>query len=336
MRATGLFLQLLAAWKTASADTPIPGIVVKSGTQIIDGGPAHLIGDVDALPFPARDLVDLSRYRRARLGGRALTSMHTSRGCPHQCKFCASSQLEGAAWRARSAESVLAELDHLVTDLGYGAIAFLDDNFAGSAKRMHQLCDGILSRGWDLRWWCFCRVDTILRHPDMIAKMSRAGCYSVFVGVESPSAESLDHSNKGIRTGDADEAVRILKANGIEIWASYILGFPHESRRDIRATIRYARSMDTDTAQFTILTPYPGTVLWKELEDRLLARAGKEFDGVHAIYRLPQIPPFEMQLWHLWAYISYYLRNRTSILGFLRFLRNRVSGLKITQEVMDV
>jgi anaerobic magnesium-protoporphyrin IX monomethyl ester cyclase len=322
-------VQLLDAWRQGRQPDSIPGLLFHQDGEIIDGGLPDPIKDVDALPLPARDLVDLNLYRKTQLGGWPLMSMHTSRGCPYQCKFCASSQLDGAIWRARSADSVLAEMAHLVEDLGFKAIAFLDDNFAGSHKRVLRICDGILSHGWKLRWWCFCRVDTILRHPEMIAHMARAGCFSIFVGVESPTAAVLDSSHKGIRADDARKAVAILKQNKIEIWASYILGFPNETRRDLRATARFARELDTETAQFTLLTPYPGTVLWEELQDRLLYRSGKEFDAVHATFRHPRIPPFEMQLWHLWAYISFYLRNKKAILGFLRFLRFRRFGLQL-------
>ncbi|MBN1850059.1 MAG: B12-binding domain-containing radical SAM protein [Deltaproteobacteria bacterium] len=322
-------VSLLEIWHDGEKPTVIPGLCLKKPGGFIDGGQAETIKDVDSLLMPARDLVDLSLYGKAQLGGWPLTSMHTSRGCPFQCKFCASSQLDGAVWRARSAASVLDEMKHLVEGLGYRAIAFLDDNFAGSRERIMQICDGILMKGWKLRWWCFCRVDTILRYPDMISSMAEAGCFSIFVGVETPGATALEDSHKGIQADQARRAVEILKRNNIEIWASYILGFPNEIRRDLRATIRFARELDTNTAQFTILTPYPGTVLWNELQDRLLYRSGKQFDSLHVTFRHPRIPPFELQLWHLWAYISFYLRNKKAIKGFLRFLRLRRFGLQL-------
>ena len=321
------FVELLAAWRSNHPPSDIPGVVRMGGRgRMFDGGPAERIRDVDRLPLPARDLVDLQRYARTRLFGRPLASVHTSRGCPFQCRFCASTRLDGAAWRARSSESVLIELEQLVDTWNYRAVAFMDDNFTGSSERVHRICDGILQRGWDLRWWCFCRVDTILRHPEMIAHMARAGATSIFVGIESPNSAVLDDSRKGIRAEQAREAVALLKQHNIEIWASYILGFPRERRHHIRETTRFARQLDTHTAQFTILTPYPGTELWDELHDRLIETAGKGFDGVHAVFRHPAIPPFEMQLWHLWAYLSYYLRSKKSVRGFLRFLGNRMRG----------
>lgn len=320
-----VFVDLLDAWQSGRPEGTIKGVIQVHGETIVDGGPADRITELDSLPMPARDLIDLSHYRRAQLAGMPLASVHTSRGCPYQCRFCASTQLDGAAWRARSAQNVLAEVEHLVFDLGFKAIAFTDDNFTGSVDRVHQICDGILSRGMDIRWWCFCRADTAVRHPEMIGHMARAGAFSVFVGVESPRAEVLDGCHKGIRAEQARQAVSILKSHGIEIWASYILGFPQERRTDIRATIRFARELDTHTAQFTLLTPYPGTVLWDELEGRLLQRSGKLFDGVHMVYRHPHLSRHELQLWHLWAYLSFYFRHMRSIRGFFRFLRNRMN-----------
>lgn len=328
--------RLLEFWQDDELPGIIPGLLIKQAGKIVDGGPADPIKNVDALPMPARDLVDLGLYLKAQLGGWPLTSMHTSRGCPFQCKFCASSQLDGAVWRARSATNVLAEMQYLVEDLGFKAIAFLEDNFAGSRERVMQICDGILSMGWKLHWWCFCRVDTILRYPEMIAHMARAGCFSIFVGVESPTAAVLESNRKGIRADEARKAIAILNHNGIEIWASYILGFPNETRRDLLATIRFARELDTNTAQFTILTPYPGTVLWDELQDRLLYQSGKKFDAVHVTFRHPRIPPFEMQLWHLLAYISFYLRNKKAIQGLIRFLRLRRFGLQLFTRALGI
>ncbi|MCP4748479.1 MAG: B12-binding domain-containing radical SAM protein [Desulfobacteraceae bacterium] len=322
------FVALLDAWQNGQSGLAIKGVLVKHKHRISDGGPPDLIQDVDALPVPARDFLNTALYQRTRLDGWPLTSLHTSRGCPFQCRFCASSRLEGSAWRARSADSVLEEIDNLVS-MGYRALAFLDDNFTGSKDRISNICDGILKKGWKLRWWCFCRVDTIVRNPEMIAQMVRAGAYSIFVGIESPSSNILSESNKGIKAEQAREAVQILKANGLNIWSSYILGFASQNRRSIRDTIKFACELNTTTAQFTILTPYPGTELWDELESRLIEKAGKGFDGVHAIFRHPHIAPFEMQMWHIWAYIRFYMRNKDSILGFIRFLRLRKFGLHL-------
>jgi len=326
---------LLDAWSDGSDPASIPGLIFSTPRGITDTGDPNRITDLDDLPFPARDLVDLSGYAQARLGYRRLTSMHTSRGCPFGCSFCSSTKFDGPKWRHRSSESVLAELEHLVRDLGYGAVSFMDDNFTGSPVRIHKICDGILKKGLDVNWWCFCRVDTIVQHPNMIKHMAEAGARQVFIGVESPSHKLLKEFHKGTEPHQAIEAARILKQNNIEILAAYILGAPEEIRADLRATIRFARELDSDTAQFTLLTPYPGTAVYENLKAHITEKNWGKFDAVHPVYRHPRIPKYEMQTWLFWAYISFYLRHRRSIAGFFRFLSNRRYGAKIVSNILD-
>ncbi len=329
------FPSLLNAWKEGADLTSIPGIIFKTADGIVDTGDSIRIADVNTIDFPARDLVDMSLYAQTQLAFRPLTSMHTSRGCPHQCRFCSSSRFDGVKWRPRSSENVLDEIEHLVRDLGFGAIAFVDDNFAGSSKRVHEICDGILQRGLDVKWWCFCRVDAIVRHPDMIRHMAEAGAYSVFTGVETASVKVLDYINKGIGPDLAREAVEILRRNGIETWASYILGAPEEDRNDILSTIRFACELDTEIAQFTLLTPYPGTALFEDLKDRIFVKDWSKYDAVHAVFRHPLIPRLELQQLLLRAYVTFYLRNRKSIAGFFRFLSSRKYGAQIAGVALD-
>jgi anaerobic magnesium-protoporphyrin IX monomethyl ester cyclase len=317
------FPDLLDAWADGSDLDSIPGLIFRTAHGIRDNGDPDRIHDLDDLPFPARDLVDLSGYARARLGYRSLTSMHTSRGCPYGCDFCSSTLFDGARWRFRSAESVLDELEYVIRDLGFGAVSFMDDNFTGSPERIHDICDGVLRKGLDFHWWFFCRVDTIVRHPDMIEHMAEAGATNVFIGVESPNRRLLDHFHKGTDPEQAVEAVRILKQNNIEVYAAYMLGAPEENRADLRATIRFARELDTDTAQFTLLTPYPGTVFFENVKDSITEKNWRKFDAIHSVYQHPRIPRLELQWWLIWAYTSFYLRHGRSISGLFRFLSAR-------------
>lgn len=322
------FCALLDAWQRGEDPRGVEGLILPGPDRPLDTGERERIRDVDGLPMPARDLVDLRAYARARMGGRVITPVHTSRGCPSACRFCSSTRFDGARWRARSAGSVLDELEHLHRVLGYGAVAFMDDNFTLSPKRVHEICDGILARGLDIAWWCFSRVDTVARHPDMIRHMAEAGARSIFIGVESPSAAVLDGFGKGIGPETAEQAVAVLKRHRFEILASYILGAPGETRADLRATIRFARALDTHTAQFTLLTPYPGTAIYEDLKGRIRERDWTLYDSLHAVYDHPVIPRRELQLWLGRAYLSFYLRNRRSVANFFRFLSLRRFGLQ--------
>jgi anaerobic magnesium-protoporphyrin IX monomethyl ester cyclase len=163
----------------------------------------------------------------------------------------------------------------------------------------------------------------------MVPHMAEAGARSVFIGVETSSSGVLDHFHKGISAGPAREAVRILKQNTIKIWASYILGAPEETRTDTRPTIRFACELDSDIAQFTLLTPYPGTELYEELKGNITEKDWSKFDGVHAVYQHPRTPRVEMQMWHIGANAAFHFRHRRSTANFFRFLSNRNYGTQL-------
>jgi anaerobic magnesium-protoporphyrin IX monomethyl ester cyclase len=331
----GSFPDLLDAWAGGGDPASVPGLILPGDEGVRDTGPREAIRDVDGLPFPARDLIDLSRYSRARMGDRNITPLHTSRGCPSGCRFCSSNRFSGAKWRARSAENVVAEVEHLVRDLGFRAVAFMDDNFTLSPPRVLRICEGIRRKNLDVHWWCFSRADTIVRNPAMVRAMASAGARSLFIGVESPTEAVLQRFAKGIGPETAREAVRIVQSNGLDVLASFILGAPEESRRDLRATIRFARELDSDTAQFTLLTPYPGTDLYEDLKDLIREKDWTKYDSLHAVFDHPTVPRFELQLWLTRAYFAYYLRHRRSVRNFFRFLSLRKFGLQALGQALQ-
>ncbi|MGW8272540.1 MAG: B12-binding domain-containing radical SAM protein, partial [Thermodesulfovibrionales bacterium] len=130
------------------------------------------------------------------MGGRKMTPMITSRGCPYDCSFCASSSFSGRKWRARSPDQVLAEIEEIAGVYGFRGIAFLDDNFTLDPERVKEICERLIRGGLDLYWWCFSRADTILSHEAMVASMARAGARYVFMGFESGSPVTLRNYKK--------------------------------------------------------------------------------------------------------------------------------------------
>ncbi len=321
------FVRLLDAMASGGGFGEIPGLYWLSEGEVVQGPPAVHMRDVDSIPFPARHLIDLGRYASARMGNRTVMPVHTSRGCPGACRFCSSTSFDGARWRSRSAESVLEEITFLHDRYGARAIAFMDDNFTLNPRRIEDIAEGVLRRGLDIHWWFFTRADTVVRHPDTFALLAKAGAKSVFMGVESAAERTLENYNKGIGPQTAREAREILGERGYEVLASYILGAPGETPSDLRATIRFACDLDTDTAQFTILTPYPGTPLYDDVRDRIFDRDWSHYDSVHSVFRLDHIGKREIQLMLVKAYAAFYLRSRKSVHGFYRFLGNRGFGL---------
>ncbi|MDP2156747.1 MAG: radical SAM protein, partial [Nitrospirota bacterium] len=240
------------------------------------------IDNIDDL-VPARDLLDMGAYRHLEMGKRKMTSILTSRGCPFGCSFCCSTEFSGRKWRSRSPMRIVDEIEDVVTNHDFNGLAFLDDNFTLAPKRVTAICDEILRRKIDIYWWCFSRADTLLKNEAMIAKMAKAGCKYIFIGFESRHQGTLDRYNKSITDTMAGDVTELLRKYNISVHASFIIGNVDETREMVMDTVRYAREIDPQAVQFTILTPYPGTKLFDEVKDRIISADWDLYDCLHSV-----------------------------------------------------
>ncbi|KKS55839.1 MAG: Anaerobic magnesium-protoporphyrin IX monomethyl ester cyclase, Elongator protein 3/MiaB/NifB family [Parcubacteria group bacterium GW2011_GWA2_42_35] len=164
-----------------------------------NGKPLHnpereLIKDVNVIPFPARHLYPLSSYEM-HLKDKRATNIITSRGCPFECVFCYN--MGGRVYRPRSAENVLAELEILKNQYGFGAFSIYDDNFTLQKQRLIDICQGMLGKKMKMAWRCYSRVNTVDEY--LLRLMKKAGCFEIAFGVESGSQKSLDLMKKRIK-----------------------------------------------------------------------------------------------------------------------------------------
>ena len=144
----------------------------------------------------------------------------------------------------------------------------MDDTLTLSAKRMRELSWGIVERGLNIWWWNFSRIEPLLRNEEILKEMVRAGAKAVYIGVESYNPKTLKEFGKEADEASVVQTVEILKQNGLEIHASYILGGLHDTVETVHETILFAKRLDTNVAQFSILTPYPGTAFYEQVKDR--------------------------------------------------------------------
>jgi anaerobic magnesium-protoporphyrin IX monomethyl ester cyclase len=157
----------------------------------------------------------------------------------------------------------------------------------------------------------------------MVSLMHKAGCRSTYIGIESRNQETLDYYNKKISADISREAISILKNNKIEMTASFIIGALNENKEMVEDTLRFAKSLNPNTVSFTILTPYPGTDLFKQVKDRIITFDWRKYDGIHSVIRLKHFKPMQLQLTLLRFYISFYFRSFASIKDFLKFYLRR-------------
>ena len=323
------FLELVRAVEAGRSVEGLAGVAVRRDGKIVSGPPRPFIQTLDDLPFPARDLVPLERYTAAHVGERPVTQLISSRGCSHDCHFCSSTRFWGSRLRCRSPESVVAEIDEIYNKYQFRAVAFVDDNFIARPDRVVAVSEEIIRRGWDLWWWCFARADLILRHPEMVETMARAGCKAVYVGVESANERSLDHYGKRSDPSTVEAAFALLKRHGIQIHASYILGGLDEDHAAVEETIALARRLDTNVGAFSILTPLPGTRLFEILEDRLRHRDWRRYDMFHVVFRHPKISTFRLYGFLIKANVRFYTRSSKARRDFKIVMRRQGVGLRV-------
>jgi anaerobic magnesium-protoporphyrin IX monomethyl ester cyclase len=270
----------------------------------------------------------MNAYRHLEMGKRKMTSILTSRGCPFGCSFCCSTEFSGRKWRARSPERVVDEIEEIGARYGFNGIAFLDDNFTLDPDRVVRICEEIMRRGIDIYWWCFSRADTLLKNEEMVARMAEAGCRYIFTGFESRHQETLDSYNKKTTDIMAKDVTNLLKNHRISVHGSFINGNLDETREMVMDTIRYAKEINPQAVQFTILTPYPGTRLYENVQDRIISRDWDLYDCLHSVIRTDHLSNKDLEGLLKKAYASFYLSPGKIMAGLLSGFRGK--GIKLS------
>jgi anaerobic magnesium-protoporphyrin IX monomethyl ester cyclase len=301
----------------------VQGISFLSNGKLVRTPSRPFIENLDSLPFPARHLIHLEDYQSTKFGGRPITPLITSRGCPYQCSFCASSHFWGTKVRMRSVASVLNELEEVYFRYHFNAVAFVDDTFNILPKRVVELCRGIVEKKLDLWWWNLSRIDLLLRNEEMIKEMVRAGGKAVFIGVETPNPKTLADLKKGIVAEDTVQTVKMLKRHGVEVHASYIIGALHETAKMIHETIHFAKKLDTNVAQFSILTPFPGTAIYEQVKNRIFRWRSpwSFFDMQHLVFKHDHLSFIRLEWLWLKAHILYYTRSKRGVQDTWRHIK---------------
>ncbi len=243
----------------------VKGIAYRDDSEIRLNPPRRHIPDINVLPFPARDLIDLERYTPPLGTYRRLPALYiySSRGCNGRCIFCWQLNAEGT-WRARSAEKVLAEIDYVYETYNVKEIRFFDDNLVYDKERIHAILDGIIERDYDLTFYASARVDDV--DAEILHKMKRAKFWGILFGIESGVQKCLDALNKGTTVEQNRRAVKWAHDAGLQTVTPFIFGIPGETFEDGLKSIQFAIDIDTDVVNFHSMSPFPGAELYENVD----------------------------------------------------------------------
>lgn len=233
-------------------------------TRTVDGGfhfagPAKRVEDFDSLPFPARHLLDMDRYKLGTSQGRVnFTSIQTTRGCPWKCIFCASKDLDTTRILRRSPASVVAEIKHAVETYGISHFYIADDVLTLYEEHILEICDGIEAAGLKITFEGATRANLV--NEPLIKRLAECGLVRLAFGLESANAKIRDTMKKKVPLKYYMEANRILNKYDIEALNTVMIGLPGESRESVRETLDFmAQSKDVKLMSLSIAIPYPGT-----------------------------------------------------------------------------
>ncbi len=283
----------LARWVEEGGDLArVPGLSWRRGKIVVHNPLPEKLVNLDALPAPDLSLIH-GFVQRGSFASRVIP-IQTTRGCPCDCDFCSVTGMFGHGLRRRSPAMVVEEMARYRR---WGSLAFLyDDNFTAHAGHAREICRGIVDAGLDMTWSTQVRLEAA-RDPDLLDLMHGAGCRTVFIGFESVNQTALDGSRKSQRATEMAGAAAAFGKAGIEVHGMFIYGLDADGPGDLEATLRFAMSAPITTAQFLILTPFPGTELLRHYceEHRELIPDWSLYDGHHVVSAPRKLSPLELQ-----------------------------------------
>ena len=307
------FAELVDTYAKGKPMSTVKGLSFRHDGKVYHTPQRPLIKNLDNLPFPGYHFVEdvIHKYHFTMMAGSSTryALIEGSRGCSHNCSFCSQWVFWQGKWRVKSPKRIADEMQILYENYGIRFFWLTDDDF-GLGKHTSALCDEIINRGFadDIMWFMQARCDEIAKKSNLLPKLRKAGNRWILSGVESPSESTLKAFNKKIHPKDSEKAMKLLKQNDIFAQATLIIGERKDSAKSIARLREFVNEIDPDLAIFMILTPFPGTEIYREAESNgwIEDTNWAHYDMVHAIMPTEYLTRIEVQEELYNCYRSFY------------------------------
>jgi len=291
-------VEVIDAWDRGADDLgDIAGLARLDGGELVETGRRPPLKDIDALPRPAWDAIDLEPYERAWRArwGRWSLNLVSSRGCPYSCTWCAK-PIWGSQYVVHSPERMIDDLQYLRQNNAFDHIWFCDDIFGLKPEWAGRFADGVEAAGLDFSFSIQARVDSVLR--DGVAEnLARAGLETAWIGAESGSQSIVDAMKKGVTVEQIYAATRLLQSHGVRVAFFLQFGYLGETRKDIDKTIQMVLDLMPDEIGISVSYPLPGTPFYNEVASQLVDKTNwTESDDLDLMYKSTYQPAFYKRL----------------------------------------
>jgi len=301
------FMELLSRLQNKTSFDGVLGITFRSEGKIVRNPDRPFLENLDSLPFPAHHLLPLDSLKRM---GKILFPLITSRGCVYWCDFCSTVRMFGRGYRMRTPKNVVDEMQLVHDKYGVDQVTFYDDAFTVNRERVMKICEELHARKLDMTWDCGTRVDMVDR--ELLKTMHSAGCFAVWLGVESGSETILGAMNKRIKLSQTRLAYKTANDVGLMTIANTVLGFPGETEQTAWETIRFIKELNPDDVGFYVATPYPGTPMYDQVKKNGWLRITDfdKYDTAGPTFETPWMSMDKLAEIRYKAYQQFYLRPR--------------------------
>jgi anaerobic magnesium-protoporphyrin IX monomethyl ester cyclase len=264
--------ELLQALRNRKNITPIGGIVFKRGIETVVNASRPVMRELDRLPLPAWDLVDIPSYRKIWMKHHGYFSLNlaTTRGCPFKCNWCAK-PIYGNRYNSRSPLHVVREIELLMEQYQPDHFWMCDDIFGLKPRWVQEFRDLVKARNLKFKYKIQSRVDLLLEE-DTLDALGESGAETIWVGAESGSQAILDAMDKGTTVEQIYTAARLMKQKGIRVAFFLQFGYLGEKQADIDATIRMVLDLMPDEIGISVSYPLPGTKFYEKVKDQLMEK----------------------------------------------------------------
>lgn len=297
--------------------TKVNGLSYQEKGKVIHNPDRPLISNLDILPFPAWEYVDVKKYQMP-FSGKPFLLVGLGRGCPYNCLFCADKTFYGQKLRLPSPSKVVDEIERDIKRYGVDEFLFWTESFTLNRKFALQVCQEIIRRGLRIRFVVNSRVDHV--DQELLSTLKKSGCFMIGFGIESADNKILTAMRKRVTVAQIKKAVELAKKAGLEVTGHFMLGFPGETKESILKTIDLACDLPFDFAQFYCVVPFPGSDLYDLAlkKDWLATCDWSFFEQNFSVLNLPGLSAQEIMELRRLAFRRFYLRPKIILKALTR------------------